>query len=85
MLLRTRFGLQRVHIEHLSCDVCGWYGAPANLMVPDLYFGVADKWELMRSAENIPFCPVQNAGPSIELVLGSLWKILEAQRFSKFN
>ena len=57
MLLRTDTGLQRVHIEHLKCDVCGCYGATANPMILDLYFGVADKWEVMRRAERHPVLP----------------------------
>ena len=51
MLLQTPSGSQRVHIEHLKCDVCGWYGPTANPMVSDLYIGVPDSLNVMRSAE----------------------------------
>ena len=65
MLLKTPYGLQRVHIEHLACDFCHWYGATANPMIPDLYFGVADKWEVMRRAERHPVLPCPRCGSKL--------------------
>lgn len=57
MLLDTHAGLQRVHIERLTCAVCGWFGPTANPMVPDLYYGIADRSEVMRTVEIHPVLP----------------------------
>ena len=57
MLLETPLGLQRVHIEYLTCPICGWYGPTANPMVRDLYIGTSDRWGTIRKAERHPVLP----------------------------
>lgn len=65
MLLQTTSGPQRVHIEHLKCDVCAWYGPTANPMLPDLYIGIPDKWDLIRAAERHPVRPCPKCGSKL--------------------
>lgn len=65
MLFQTPSGPQRVHIEHLKCNVCGWYGPTANPMVSDLYIGVLDSWAVMRAAERHPVVPCPRCGTKL--------------------
>ncbi len=52
-LVQIGEGIQRVHLERLTCEVCGWQGMTANPQIIDVYFGVPkeiDTFELMRYA-----------------------------------
>lgn len=62
VLLKTEYGWQRVHIEHLLCEVCGWYGATANPMIPDLYDGTSDRWAAMDDADKHKVLPCPKCG-----------------------
>lgn len=62
VLLKTEFGLQRVHIEHLQCEICEWYGATANPMDSDLYYGTSDKWAALKAAEIHKVVPCPKCG-----------------------
>jgi hypothetical protein len=50
---------QRVHLERLKCDVCGWIGMTANPLSPDLYVGVPNPQNALREARSHPvlLCP----------------------------
>jgi hypothetical protein len=65
MLLQTMSGPQRVHIEHLRCDVCGWYGTTANPMLPDLYLGVPDRRSALDAAAKQPEVPCPKCGTKL--------------------
>ena len=65
LLLKTDSSLQRVHIEHLLCEVCAWYGATANPMLVDLYAGVQNVWEVMRNAERYAVLPCPKCGSKL--------------------
>ena len=56
VLLEIGGELQRVHIESLLCESCGWIGATANPMLPELYDHAV--WiEQTRSAERFKVMP----------------------------
>lgn len=65
VLLRTRTGWQRVHIEHLQCEVCDWCGATANPTIPDLYVGTPDRWGALKEAERHPVLPCPKCGSKL--------------------
>jgi hypothetical protein len=71
VLLKTECGWQRVHIESLLCEVCGWYGATANPMIPDLYMGTSDKWAAMDAADKHKVLPCPKCGS--KLPRHSIW------------
>jgi hypothetical protein len=50
VLLRRAPGWQRVHIEHVRCARCGWWGATANPTVSDLYLGVPNQTAVLAAA-----------------------------------
>jgi predicted RNA-binding Zn-ribbon protein involved in translation (DUF1610 family) len=57
--------LQRIHLETLTCDFCGWRGRSANPMLSDSYMGegVSEKrFQLMKAAERYPIYPCPNCG-----------------------
>lgn len=39
---------QRVQIENLTCDKCGWQGISANPTIPELYLGTPNRWEALE-------------------------------------
>jgi hypothetical protein len=53
-LFRIGDGWQRVQIEHLTCDKCGWRGVIANPTEPSLYFGVPNELEVTRRTLMLP-------------------------------
>jgi hypothetical protein len=57
VLLETETGWQRVHIERLTCVVCGWAGKTANPLLNDLYVGVPDKSAALEAANRHPVLP----------------------------
>lgn len=59
VLLSTDRGWQRVYLEILTCNMCGWEGQTANPLVAELYFGVKRKWEILKETEKYPIlsCP----------------------------
>ena len=59
MLLKTHAGPQRVAIEWVTCEVCGWYGVIANPMSWDVYVGAADIPAGLERASKLPVvtCP----------------------------
>jgi hypothetical protein len=57
--------IQRVHLEVLNCDFCGWKGKSANPMVLDPYLGegVQGKYiQLIRAADKYPIHPCPSCG-----------------------
>ncbi|MBK1811934.1 hypothetical protein JHL18_15035 [Clostridium sp. YIM B02505] len=52
--------LQRVQIENVTCEFCGWKGKMANPTIPSLYDTVEDRQEALNIAWNMPVvnCPV---------------------------
>jgi hypothetical protein len=57
LLLRVFDGWQRVHMERLTCENCGWFGLTANPLVSDLYFGVLDSVASLRQTYKYPVLP----------------------------
>ena len=60
-LLKTDIGWQRIHIERISCESCGWEGDIANPTLPSLYDTVDNKEGALNSAwahpvKNCPIC-----------------------------
>ncbi len=43
VLLQYVDGWQRVHLERLTCNTCGWQGMTANPTIMDLYLGVPNR------------------------------------------
>lgn len=62
VLLKTDRGWQRVHLERLVCDMCGWQGGTANPGIADLYHGTANWWETFMAAINLPAVPCPCCG-----------------------
>lgn len=65
IFLHLKSTVQRVHLETLTCDFCGWRGRSANPMLSDSYMGegVSEKrFQLMKAAEKYPICPCPNCG-----------------------
>lgn len=57
LLLKTTGGWQRVHLEKLTCNKCGWEGQTANPLLADLYIGVLNKWDVLKATEKFPALP----------------------------
>ena len=60
-LLKTDIGWQRVHIEEIICESCGWKGNIANPTFPSLYDTVDNKGDALNNAwahtvKNCPIC-----------------------------
>jgi len=60
-LLKTDMGWQRVKIEQIICENCGWKGEIANPTLPSLYDTVSNKQEALnfawaQPAKNCPIC-----------------------------
>ena len=53
-LLKTDIGWQRVQIEQIVCENCGWKGKIANPTVPSLYDTVSNKQEALNLAWSQP-------------------------------
>jgi hypothetical protein len=64
-LLLTPTGWQRVHIERLTCSVCGWDGKTANPTIPDLYAGAPNEREAFESAWRMPTAPCPRCGSKL--------------------
>ena len=64
LFFSTSKGWQRVHIEALTCEHCGWNpGFAANHLLPNLYFGVPDELEVLRAAaRRFPPLPCPRCG-----------------------
>ena len=64
VFLRLKSELYIVHLEKLTCEVCGWNGSSANPLIADLYFGMNDEFELRLKASILPQsrCPGCNNG-----------------------
>lgn len=45
---------QRVQIENITCEFCGWNGEIANPTLPSLYDTVKDRQGALNSAWNLP-------------------------------
>lgn len=56
---------QRVHIEHLRCEHCGWSGDAANPSIMDLYLGVPDKVQAIQASRRFPVLPCPKCGRSL--------------------
>jgi ankyrin repeat protein len=65
VLLEIGGGLQRIHIEQLTCEVCRWSGVTANPMMPDLYLCIPDQFRHMRDAEKYPVLPCPACGAKL--------------------
>lgn len=50
LLFETQTGLQRVHVEHVSCGRCGGLVDVANPTVPDLYWASPKEKEALERA-----------------------------------
>lgn len=63
LLLKTKIGLQRVHLEHIECTQCRMMLDAANPTVPDLYLGVPSLESALARAWSQPIvgCPVCGA------------------------
>lgn len=57
VLLHTQLGYQRVHLERLMCNECGWQGQTANPLISDLYLGVPNSWKALKETEKYPLLP----------------------------
>ncbi len=51
--------LQRVHLERLTCENCGWMGMSGNPWLADLYVGSPEKDEALQRAYDMELlgCP----------------------------
>lgn len=63
LLLKTRSGLQRVHLEQLECARCRAMLNAANPTLPDLYLGVPSRDSALEHAwaQPVVMCPVCGA------------------------
>jgi hypothetical protein len=66
IFLTINSNFQRVHLEKLTCKICGWQGMTANPMIIDPYLGDGinqDYITLMKYAEKYPIlkCPQCNS------------------------
>ncbi|HJU38500.1 MAG TPA: hypothetical protein VJ724_02935 [Tahibacter sp.] len=63
ILLRRSGHWQRVHLETLTCGVCGWRGLTANPALNELYFGTINEMdELSKALDIAPLpCPRCNS------------------------
>src|SRR4028118_1359208 len=61
VILKIDDDLQRVHIERLTCENCGWRGETANPMLSDLY-KIGTWVEETRKAERFPISPCPKCG-----------------------
>ncbi len=60
ILYRINNMWQRVQIENIVCEYCGWNGKSTNPTVPSLYDTVKDRQNALNSAWNQPEvnCPI---------------------------
>lgn len=67
IFLHIESTIQRVHLETLTCDFCGWRGCSANPMLLSPYVGegVAEEFQLMKVAEKYPICPCPSCTHSL--------------------
>ena len=65
LVLKISNSFQRVHIERITCEKCGWSGETANPMVADLYFGIPNKLEELKNVEKIPLQPCPRCGSEL--------------------
>ena len=64
-LLHTIDGWQRVFLERLTCETCGWSGGTANPLISDLYHGVPDWIASMRQTNKYPVLPCPRCGGNL--------------------
>lgn len=62
VILNTEVGLQRVHLERLTCTVCGWSGVTANPTDSTLYLFVAETDRALQEAFTHPIVPCPRCG-----------------------
>jgi len=57
--------LQRVQIEHLTCNQCGRGSTTANPSEPSLYFSVPERFAVNRAALELPLVSCPNCGAAL--------------------
>ncbi len=62
---------QRVHLEYLTCDGCGWKGWSGNPWVPDLYVGSPEMDQALQRAYDLELLDCPRCGE--KLPRASIW------------
>ena len=67
VLLHTSTGQQRVHLQRVNCDHCGWQGWIANPTEVTLYIGAENEQQSLEKGWEYPVVPCIKCSRSLPL------------------
>lgn len=71
LVLGSRF--ERVHLEFARCGTCEWSGTAATPIVVDLYLGLPNRQELLKSTYLLPEAPCPRCGTQLPGYRHYIW------------